>query len=157
MHCIPDAWKSVRSKYFSSTQDRLKLSENHKSKANCEVLPTGWCSNILQGEHTLELRSKNLVPWDLFLISQWIYWGAGGQLCYSVLRSSHTDAMIISLFSSHQILRQILRVDVNMSEATVLFVYYSHYQYTKWGLHTVLRYLYSINRQGVWASYKTRH
>lgn len=30
----------------------------------------GWCSNILQGEHNLELRSKNLVPRDPFLISQ---------------------------------------------------------------------------------------
>lgn len=119
MHCIPNALESVRSKYFSSTQDRVKLFENIKSKVNGKVLPRGWWSNILQGEHALELWSKNLMPWDL-LISQCIYWGVDGQLCYSMLSSSHRDVMIIP---SYQIPGN-LRVDVSMSKTTVLFVYY---------------------------------
>lgn len=149
MYCIPNALESVRSKYFRSTQDRLKLFENIKSKVNGKVLPRGWCSNILQGEHTLELWSKNLVPWNL-LISLCIYWAVDGQLCFSVLSSSHRDVMIIS---SYQILGNI-RVGVTMSKTAVLFAYYFLVQNEA---SILLWYLYSIHHQGICASYKTRH
>lgn len=87
----------------------------------------GWGFDFLQGQHTLDTQ-KSTMPWELFLISQWICQGSGGQL-----NSSSIDAMVIS---SSQTL-QLLGADVGMSKSIVLFVYCSQYEYTRRGLQTV--------------------